>query len=146
KVFRLNPQIAVGFTTSFRLGQLIEHHVAWPGLDGDELTWAITWFVPALRKALKLHGYAIENNDRGGEFLLAVRQRLFLVQPDFSVLETCDPYDALGDGEDFAMGAMHALWERTSDLGYAFLEAALAAAAAHSIHVAPPYTFVSTTR
>ena len=60
------------------MGQLLEHHLSLPHVDGDERDWAITEFVPAVREAFKSHGYAnVHNNEEhGGTFLLAVRARL----------------------------------------------------------------------
>jgi ATP-dependent protease HslVU (ClpYQ) peptidase subunit len=145
KVFRLTPEIAAGYTSSFRMGQLLEHNLSVPSLTGDERSWAISELVPALRETFKQHGYAhIHNNEEnGGVFLLAVRDRLFQVQSDYSVLEPRMPYDAVGCGEHFAMGAMHALWKPKLD-ARKFLRAALDAASAFSTGVGPPYNFTST--
>jgi ATP-dependent protease HslVU (ClpYQ) peptidase subunit len=145
KVFRLSRQVACGYTTSFRMGQVLEHHITLPALDGDEHAWAISAFVPALRETFKEHGYAnVHNNEEtGGTFLLAVRDRLFTVQGDYSVLERIDPFDACGCGESFATGAMHALYKPQVS-PRRLLTAALDAASAYSTGVAPPYNFVST--
>jgi ATP-dependent protease HslVU (ClpYQ) peptidase subunit len=146
KVFRLSAQVAAGFTSSFRMGQLLEHNLELPVLHGDERAWAIKDFVPALRELFEEHGYSkIEHNEEtGGTFLLAVRARLFLVQGDFAVLESRVPYDACGSGEQFAMGAMHALYRPKMKHHRAFLKAALDAASAFSVGVGPPYNFTST--
>jgi ATP-dependent protease HslVU (ClpYQ) peptidase subunit len=148
KVFRLSRQVAAGFTSSFRMGQLIQHHLQLPPLAGDELAWAIKTLVPVIRETFKTHGYAhIEHNtESGGTFLLAVRDRLFTVQNDYSVLEAREPYDAVGSGEAYAVGAMHALWKPNLTRPRRFLTAALDAASAYAVGVAPPYSFTSTTR
>lgn len=150
KVFRLSRQVAAGFTSSFRMGQLIQHHLTLPTLHGDELTWAIRELVPVIRDTFKSHGYAhVQNNEEsGGVFLLAVCARLFLVQSDYSVLEARLPYDAVGSGEAHALGAMHALYKpkaaQTDAAARTFLKTALDAASEFAVGVAPPYNFTST--
>lgn len=150
KVFRLTSEIAVGYCGSFRMGQLLEHHVTTTALRGDEASWAITELVPTIREVLKTHGYTtVENNEEtAGSFLLAVRGRLFEVHSDFAVLERDDAYTAIGSGQMVALGAMHALWEpkigHTPAAARAFLKTALDAAAAFATGVAPPYRFTTT--
>lgn len=148
KVFRLTPQVAAGYTSSFRMGQLLQHQLTPPTLHGDELAWAIREFIPAARELFKSHGYAhVQNNEEeGGVFLLAVRRRLFTVQADYSVLESRYPFDAVGSGEYHAKAAMWTLATRkTVKSPRALLKAGLDAASAFVVSVAPPYNFTSTT-
>jgi ATP-dependent protease HslVU (ClpYQ) peptidase subunit len=146
KVFRLSSQVAAGFCGSYRMGQLIEHHLELPPLGGDEQAWAIKTLIPQIRDLFTDGGFAHvkDNEETGGTWLLAVRRRLFLVQDDYSVLEARQPYNAVGCGEDFATGAMHALWKPPVKNPRAFLRAALDAASAFSTGVAAPYNFTST--
>jgi ATP-dependent protease HslVU (ClpYQ) peptidase subunit len=152
KVFRLSRQVAAGFTSSFRMGQLLQHHLTLPTLHGDELAWTISELVPVIRQTFKDHGYAeVRNNEEtGGTFLLAIRARLFVVQGDYAVLETRHPYDAVGCGQDYAMGAMHALWKpktgHSPAAARSFLRAAIDAASEFSLGVGPPYNFTTTAK
>jgi ATP-dependent protease HslVU (ClpYQ) peptidase subunit len=148
KVFRLTRQVAAGMCGSFRMGQLLQHHVVAGDVGGDELKWAITNFVPAIRDVFSEHGYAHikDNEETGGTFLLAVRDRLFKVQDDYSVLESRKPYDSCGSGEDFALGAMHALWKNDLRQPRKYLTAALDAASEFAVGVAAPYHFTQTIR
>jgi len=64
----------------------------------------------ALRLALRDKGAGGETNgEQWGEFTLmaAFAGRLFIVQSDYSVLERC-PYAAIGSGELYALGSLHA--------------------------------------
>ena len=58
KVFNKNG-FTIGYTTSFRMGQILEHY--WPDIYIDpalELeSEIVTKVVPAIRKVLKEHGY-----------------------------------------------------------------------------------------
>jgi len=155
KVFNLSQAIAVGYTSSFRMGQLLRYHlpddIRTSGRAGDHYEWAVCKFVPAVRAALKSHGYAkVDNNvETGGAFLLAVYDRLFRVESDFQVAEAADCYDAVGAGGDVALGALAAL--RTQSFASSdgavlreVAELALKAACHHNVYCAPPFVFAET--
>jgi ATP-dependent protease HslVU (ClpYQ) peptidase subunit len=149
KVFLLGKhrRVAVGFTSSYRMGQILRFHLTLPDLDSDldPYEWAVTRFVPAAREALKAHGYVkIENSrEESGTFLLAVRDRLFSVHDDFQVAEVAAPYNACGCGEEYAMGALHAV-EKMKGAPRWKLRVALEAAARWSNGVGSRVTFVET--
>ncbi len=109
KVFR-NGGYLFGFTTSFRMGQLIRHSLEPPEPTGDLERFMSTTFVDALRTCLKDGGWARKDSDReeGGTFLVGVRGRLFTVHEDYQVGEGADPYAAVGSGADIALGALFA--------------------------------------
>ncbi|MBW2526292.1 MAG: hypothetical protein JRI23_19075 [Deltaproteobacteria bacterium] len=112
KVFRRGPFL-IGYTTSFRMGQLLEHHLEVPKQEDDESDMAhmVTKFVESARLLLKDKGFAkIESNaETGGQFLVGFRGRLYSVQNDFQVGEMTEGLDSIGSGSDFALGAMKAL-------------------------------------
>jgi ATP-dependent protease HslVU (ClpYQ) peptidase subunit len=47
--------------------------------------------------------------ESGGSFLVGYRGRLFEIQSDYQVAETTYGFAATGCGEDYLLGAMHAL-------------------------------------
>ena len=145
KVFRLSREVACGYTSSFRMGQVLRFHVTPPQISVDELQWAVAEFIPVIREAFRAAGYSeIHNNEEtGGTFLLAVRARLFTVQSDFSVLENRTAYSACGSGQSFAMGAMHALWTPKVKPRQ-LLRAGLLAAEEFATGVRGPFSFTST--
>lgn len=112
KVFRRGPFL-IGYTTSFRMGQLLEHHLEVPRQqDGEaDMTYMVTKFVENARALLKDKGFSkIESNaETGGQFLVGYRGKLYSIQNDFQVGEMSDGLDAIGSGGDFALGAMKAL-------------------------------------
>lgn len=112
KVFRRGPFL-IGYTTSFRMGQLLEHHLEVPKQEDDEseMAFMVTKFVERARALLKDKGFSkVESNaETGGQFLVGYRGRLYSVQNDFQVGEMTDGLDAIGSGSDFALGAMMAL-------------------------------------
>jgi len=111
KVFA-RGEFLIGYTTSFRMGQLLRHSLEVPKrpADQDERDYMVTTFVEAVRKCLKDGGWAEEEKKResGGCFLVGYGGRLFQVNADYSVLETADGLNAVGCGGQLALGALHA--------------------------------------
>lgn len=111
KVFRNGPMI-FGFTTSFRMGQLLRYSLVVPDRhpDMDVDKFMVTAFIGAVRECLKTHGYAKKENEQesGGTFLVGYSKRIFRVCDDYQVGTALDGYDACGCGEDVARGAMFA--------------------------------------
>lgn len=150
KVFFLDDksEIAVGFTSSFRMGQIIRYHLRVPEIAGDEYVWAVREFIPALIKVLGEHGFMTEDKGvkTGGNFLLAVKSRLFNIESDFQVGESIHDYDACGCGEDFALGSLFST-EGNEDLSATDRASlALRAAEKFSNGVGEPFNFVLTKR
>ena len=110
KVFHIGEFI-IGFTSSFRMGQLIGYVFVPPPIpDTGLMGYMVGPFVDALRKCLKDGGYASKQNEveSGGVFLVGVRGRLFLIDCDYQVGESHDDLSAAGCGRDYALGSLHA--------------------------------------
>lgn len=111
-----NKEIIMGYTSSFRMGQLLMF-----GKDlFDELSlvqnkidyeYMVTKFIPNIQNLFAKGGYEKVNNSvkSSGEFLLGHKDRLYKVQSNYSVLESSDNYNACGGGEYFAVGALKAM-------------------------------------
>ncbi|MGW1072049.1 hypothetical protein [Streptomyces sp. NPDC002537] len=143
KIFRNGPY-AMGFTTSFRMGQLLHHAFKAPRPKGDLDRFMTTVFVDKVRKCLKDGGWARKDSEqeKAGTFLVGVSGRLFAVYEDYQIAEPADGYAAVGCGGEFALGALHA----TADLGLKprdRLALALAAAGHHSAGVSEPFSYVT---
>lgn len=112
KVFRRGPFL-IGYTTSFRMGQLLQHHLDVPPQEAaqDDVAYLVTHFIEKARALFKEKGFAkVESNtEKGGQFLVGYKGRLYSVESDFQVGEHEDGYDAIGSGADFALGALAAL-------------------------------------
>ncbi len=136
-----------GFTSSFRMGQLLRYKLTPPGQveDQDLEAYMVTSFVDAVRQVLKDGGYAkVESNvERGGTFLVGRRGRLFVIDSDYQVAESVRPFEAVGCGESYALGALHALQPNAGD-GERRVRQALTAAEAFSAGVRGPFHVVST--
>ena len=141
KVFRRGPYL-MGFTTSFRMGQLLRWSLdVVDPVDVDLEEFMATGFVDAVRKCLKDGGFAKKESEReeGGDFLVGVQGRLFTVHSDYQVSEQVVPYAAVGCGADVALGVMYA----TAHLAPRHrLQVALDAAERHSAGVRGPFTIL----
>lgn len=144
KVFcrhRRGDQWVFGFTSSFRMGQLIHHSLTLPeGPDnGDDIhAFLATTFIDAVRRCLSDGGWMgkDDNRDEGGTFLIGYRSRLFIVYSDFQVAESADGFAAVGCGEQFALGALHATGGQSAEQR---VRTALDAAARFSGGVCGPF-------
>jgi hypothetical protein len=109
KVFK-NGEFVMGFTSSFRMGQLLAVKLAPPHYHPDVDVWRymVGDFVEAARACLRTGGFSEINNavERGGIFLCGFRGRLFKIESDFQVGESVDGFDAAGCGESYALGSL----------------------------------------
>jgi len=109
KVFRKQGYL-FGFTTSFRMGQLIRYSLDLPKPKGRLDNFMTTTFIDALRSCLKSGGWARKDNEReeGGTFLVGIRGQLFAVYEDYQVARAADGFAAVGCGDQIALGALYA--------------------------------------
>lgn len=146
KVFA-NGDYVFGFTTSFRMGQLLRYRFAPPRCHpGDDLTrFMSTDFVDAVRKCLKDYGFANikEGVERGGRFIVGVGDQIFQIHHDFQVGRSIHPYDACGCGEDLALGALAVLSKDAEKDGDEVVRRALAVAETFSGGVRGPFNLVA---
>lgn len=108
KVFS-RKNYAFGFTTSFRMGQLLEHSFMSKDLPdwGKELNLYGS-FIQWIRGTLKEGGYSeVQNNvESGGTFLFYNGNSIYRVQDDFSILQSSDGLFAVGSGSYHALAVM----------------------------------------
>ena len=117
KVFRRLPSRAshpfvIGYTTSFRMGQILQHHLMVEPQKGEpDETYMVCTFVEAVRSCLKDHGFAkVENNvEEGGQFLVGYKGVIYEIASDFQVNHFADGLAVIGCGAAYALGALKAL-------------------------------------
>lgn len=156
KVGALSDVLAFGYCGSGRLGDILTYRLVEltdPAVGRDEREWAVTEFVPYLRVVLEAEGFlhVWRNVENFGEsaFMLAVRDRLFMVEGDLAVSEHVRPFDATGSGHEVAIGSLAAAYS-ADDVDDDELEAiagdAVRAAAAHTAFVGGDVMVVRTSR
>jgi len=140
KVFRNGPFL-IGFTSSFRMGQLLQYNFTPPPIEQELFTYMVTSFVPAVRECFKEGGVAsVENGvETGGCFLVGIHGRIFQIHSDFQVFESAHSFDAVGCGADLAKGALAVLtYYNPLDA----LRRALEITEEHSAGVRGPFNYV----
>ena len=145
KVFKPERNVVMGFTTSFRMGQILQHRLDMPPVPKgvDEFEWMVVEFVPHLIKVFTENNWIKTPNERveGGDFIVGINNKLFAVESDFQIHEGLNDYLAIGCGESFAEGCL---------FGNSHMKArdrvvqALDAASHHSAGVGGHYTIEET--
>jgi hypothetical protein len=140
----VSGQYVLGFTTSFRMGQILKTIVfPDPPLE-DLLSFMTGSFVDYARNALLKGGFAQINKgqESGGVFMVGVLGRLFVIHSDYQVQEVLE-HAAIGSGKDLALGSL--LTTQTAKMTpEGRLRWALHCAATYNAGVGPPYKMVQT--
>jgi ATP-dependent protease HslVU (ClpYQ) peptidase subunit len=147
KVF-VNGDFVFGFTSSFRMGQLLRYSFEPPAKIQDQSLneYMVTTFIDAVRECLKNGGFQEKENEveTGGTFLVGHQGHLFMIDTDYQVGESLDGYDAVGCGSQVSKGALFVLKETHPSLDpEKQIEMALQAAEHHSGGVRGPFHVVS---
>lgn len=126
KLFQRGPYL-IGYSTSFRMGQILQHEVEYPEAKVYDEHFMVAMFIPAIREKLKLLGYTkIENNqEEAGQFLVGVAGNLFEIGSDFQVNHFQDGMAAVGCGAEYALGALRACLEMEPGLDGAYIRRAI---------------------
>lgn len=140
KVF-VNGPFIMGFTTSFRMGQLLRYKFSAPKQQNNQsdMEYMVTDFIDSVRKCFGENGYGkIHDKDfnKGGTFLVGYNNSLYVIYDDFQVGQNVCGYDSVGCGSDLALGSLHSTVGRKPEDR---LQMALEAAATHSAGVAAPF-------
>lgn len=139
-----NPKVFVkgdyifGYTTSFRMGQILEFYFTAPErIEGESVQeHIIKRFIPYIRSLFESNNYK-----DGGTFLVGYRGVLFQVQSDYHVTFSETPYMACGAGEELALGSLHTTHNLTMQLEpERRIEFALSAASEFNNTVRAPFT------
>ncbi len=111
KVFK-NGEFLFGFTTSFRMGQLLRYSFSPPerGEKVEDDKYLVKAFIDSVRSCLKDGGFAATKNsvEEGGTFLLGYRGKLYTVESDYQVAKAADSFAAVGCGDQIAHGSLFA--------------------------------------
>lgn len=140
KVFR-NGSFLIGFTSSFRMGQVLQH-MSFPeqGEDVEDFKYMCTDFIDAVMDKFsdKSFGEKINDEKHGGVFMVGYKSNLYTIHSDYQVALCKDGFDSVGCGEKFALGALHALGDDKKSIPER-LERAMDIVVKLSGGVRPPY-------
>lgn len=141
-----------GFTSSFRMGQLIRYALELPNVSKIDLKdeeafnrVMVLDFIDCVRRCFEDKGWLRTKADReyGGAFIVGVKGRLFVIEDDFQVAIPASGFTAIGCGELQALGSLYT----TAALGKPVdtrlrAKLALEAAEAYSGGVRSPYVIL----
>lgn len=112
KVFR-NGDMLFGYTSSFRMGQLLRYSLNIPeqSKSKSDYEYMCTDFIDAVVSLFEKKKYSKINNNEitGGTFLVGYKGNLYCIEDDFQIGIPALNFEAVGCGSTIAMGAMHAL-------------------------------------
>lgn len=144
KIFK-NGHFLIGYTSSYRMGQLLRFKLKPPKLKNgeDTYTYMCVKFVEAVRKTFKDGGYNKQEHsrDEGGCFLVGFKGRLFRIDTDYQVGEQNDNYDAAGCGAELALGSLYTSEVLKNKSPTERMKIALESAAKFSTGVSAPFHF-----
>ena len=147
KVFR-KGLVTIGYTSSFRMGQILQHALEVPSIpvDVDLDKWVAIDFMLAIRKAFKDNGWDEEEKGiaRGGKFLLAVQNKCYEIQSDYSYLRNISGEYAVGSGQDYALGSMRSTRGKMSTTKR--IIESLETAAEYVVSVSGPFDVIDTSK
>lgn len=107
KVF-INEDFIVGYTTSFRMGQLLEFTWSPPEKLPSQCVEKFIYLtvVDSIKSVLKNDGFATDSS--GGSFLFGYKGNLYEMQDDYAIFNI-EKYSAVGCGEQEARAVLYTL-------------------------------------
>lgn len=143
KVWRAGPYV-LGSAGSARMAQLLQHAFDPPAPAANLERHMATTFVDAVRACLTAGGCATKTDEEEGvegATLVGVAGRLWRICGDYHAMETADGFDAIGCGDQLALGSLHSTGGQSPKRR---IRIALAAAERFSAGVRGPFTIVTT--
>lgn len=144
KVF-IKDQYIIGYTTSFRMGQLLRYGNLPPNFpEKDPYEFMITVFIPQIRDLFKSGGFSkIDDNvENAGTFIIGFSGKLFTIYGDYQVAEMEVPFSSCGCGEPYALGSLYESYKSNLSAEKK-IENALNTAEYFSAGVRSPFTILS---
>lgn len=164
KAVQINPKcfhndtlknVIMGSTSTFRHIDLLKYSdTLFPEIDKYKLAsneielnhrYMVKTFIPNLITLFQQNIYSELDRDKGANFLIGVGGKLFQIQPDYSVLEAKDGYDAVGCGEYAALGSLYATTKYCAKFSpVQHITAALESAEKNCCGVQKPFHIINT--
>lgn len=147
KVFSVGDFI-IGYTTSFRMGQILQYSWNPPTRlvnDTDDDIYLYKYVVDSIKKCFEDNGFGNKSKQEfeGGNFLIGWKGRLFEMQENMSLMEVED-FASVGAGCYHAIASMKTMrhFNHFENQPLQFLEVAMGIAADSVEGVSAEYTYV----
>ncbi len=106
KIFRKN-EIIIGCADSFRVINVIRYIFKPPPIKGSNFEYIVSSFIPELQKTLEIQKLDISSDDLGLHLLVGIKDEIFEIHNNFSVVITPSYGAAIGSGEVVAKGSLY---------------------------------------
>lgn len=140
KVFYIGDML-IGCAGSYRMLQLLQYELNIPfQKTDDDYKFMVVDFIGAVREVFKAHGYGKMDNSQDkheGKFLVGYKSVLYGIEGDYQVGVNTLPYNAIGTGSTYALGALATM--RSNTLPVNRVRRALEAAALFDIGSSAPF-------
>ena len=145
KVFK-NQSFIMGFTTSFRMGQLLRFKFKPPkNKYNDDYEYMVTDFIDAVKKCFDDNDFGSKGKggSEGGQFLVGYKGNLYEISDDYQVAMTYLPFNAVGCGAQIALGSLYTTQSLSAPMDpEERINMALNAAAQFSAGVSAPFIII----
>jgi hypothetical protein len=106
KVFKNGPFV-IGATSSFRLIQLLHYKFVPPVQEcKDDMEYMCVNFIDSIKKLFKDDNFGGPEN-KGGNFLLGYKGKLYEIEADYQVGVVATNYNSVGIGSPIALGSLY---------------------------------------
>lgn len=142
KIHQFDNGVVIGFTTSYRMGQLLHYKIEPPDLNRQNSFGTMLDYAEECRKKFKEYGFGKHGeaqNADGGSFIIVGNGHIFEINVDFQVVEY-KRVAVIGGGEEPAAGAADALLKKTDLSAHEIALTASKIAAARITTVYGPFT------
>jgi ATP-dependent protease HslVU (ClpYQ) peptidase subunit len=150
KVFIVGNELAFGICGSPKVMDAIRFNIEFPKnkRNKNDREFFSKEIVPTLKEGLKKHGCVIQHPKHGelfeGALLVGYQGKLYNIEANFQVITTAYRFNAVGSGQDIAIGSLHAT--ENVDSPHKRILMALEASAINNAGVRPPFNIVSVKR
>lgn len=140
---------AFGFTTSFRMGDLLRYELELPKIEEKDFAdlrgFMASKFMREVRKCFSNGGFMLkkDNRETGGTFIVGLLGNIFIIEEDFQVGQSFTYYMAVGSGAHDALGSLFTS-EGYEPSAHERVEEALRAAQQWNAGVREPFKIVET--
>ncbi len=112
KIIKMDGGVLVGYSASYRLGQLLRYEFKIPSrrvghLGDSHMYYMITKFIPRLQVLFGVNEYDMAKDE--ASLVVAFDGEVFLISHDLSVFQPMDGVMAIGSGAETAMGAYYGI-------------------------------------
>jgi ATP-dependent protease HslVU (ClpYQ) peptidase subunit len=122
KIF-VKDQFVFGFTSSFRMGQVLRYCFTPPKHHPDQeiMEYMVVDFINQVRSTFKEAGWTPNDDtvgkgiEQSGTFIVGYHGRIFEIEDDLQVASPMNGIASCGCGRDIAYGAMEALSKYVND-------------------------------